>query len=348
VTLGGPVVKSPKIVPIVWTTDDLAADIDTWLAASAKTTYWGDQVAEYGVGRPTFGATVHVSDALPQTLSDGELKAWLVSKLDGTHPEFPVPDANTFFLLVYPAGTTITLPLMEGGGASCSAFHGFHSETAPIASGLKIPYAVVSRCASIPEAPVTGIQYVAAVASHEVLEGLADPFVFTDGAYQLVDDAHAGWAAVMTGEIGDLCALQGNAFYQPPDFPYTVQKMWSNAAASAGKDPCIPEMNGDPYIMGIPQLDAHGAVKIAVGAEAKVPVYVYADTPTDAPVTLQAHGLKGMGTLALTLDRATAKPGETVTLTVKSVAVGPTGEEPFAILATTGSRTNMFFGVVTH
>ena len=32
-----------------------------------------------------------------------------------------------------------------------------------------------------------------------------------------------------------MCALIGNAFYTPPDFPYLVQRIFSNAAAPTGR-----------------------------------------------------------------------------------------------------------------
>src|SRR5262249_61339899 len=122
----------------------------------------------------------------------------------------------------------------------------------------RVSSAFICRCGGIPEAPVTGIQSVAAVASHEVLEGLADPLPFSNAAYAAVDPDHQGWYDGTGGEIGDLCALQGNAFFQPADFPYTVQKIWSNAAAKAGKDPCSPEKSSDPWFIAaadIPQAE---------------------------------------------------------------------------------------------
>jgi hypothetical protein len=352
VSLGGPVVKSPKIVPVVWAGDPLSADIDAWLAAWDKTTYWADMLADYGIAKPALGATIRVAEAAPAALGDADIQTWVASRLDGTHPEFPTPDENTFFMLVYPPGTTITI---TGYGTSCQEFHGFHEAT-QIASGREVPYAVVSRCTSIPEAKVTGVQYVAAVASHEVIEGLADPFPFDHPAYADVDDAHRAWGLVTGGEIGDLCALQGNAFYVPGDFPYTVQKIWSNGAAKAGKDPCIPEKTGEPYFAAAPRLaetiempNGRGSgLAIPVGQERQVTVDVFADAPTSGPITLHAMEVRSRGHLATSLDRTTALPGETVTLTIKAVAASTDGAEPFAVTATVGGRTNYWFGAVAH
>jgi hypothetical protein len=352
VSLGGPVVKTPKIVPVAWTSDPLAGDIDSWLAAWEKTTYWGDMVADYGIAKPTLGTTIRITDPAPPTLDDTQIQTWVAAHLDGTHPDFPAVDANTFFMLVYPPGTSITL---LGNGTSCQDFHGFHDAT-QLPGGLEVPYAVVSRCPSIPEASVTGVQYVAAVASHEVLEGLADPFPFDHPAFQDVDPAHKAWALVTGGEIGDLCALQGNAFYQPADFPYTVQKIWSNKAALAGKDPCIPEKTGEAYFAAAPRLpdtidmpNGRGqGLRIPVGQTRQVTVDLYADGPIEGPMTLRAAEVRSKGHLTMSLDRTTAKPGETVTLTIQAVAASTDGAEAFAVMASVGKRINYWFGAVAH
>jgi hypothetical protein len=347
-SLGGPVIKNPLIVPVVWTSDPLAADIDTWLAAWDKTTYWGDMVAEYGIAKPKLAAAIHISDAVAASITSTDIREWLAQNIDGGNPAFPKTDENTFFMLVYPPGTTISLM----GRTSCKEYHGFHDET-QIASGARVSYAVISRCDSIPEAPVTGIQYVAAVASHEVLEGLADPLPFSNAAYAAVDPDHQGWYDGTGGEIGDLCALQGNAFFQPADFPYTVQKIWSNAAAKAGKDPCIPEKSSEPWFIAAAEITKaenakYAGLKIPVGTERKVPLDVYSDGPLSGPMTLKAAEIVSTGHLTFTFDKTTASPGDKVMLTIKAEAAGAGGSDDFVIAATVGSRRNLWFGIVAH
>jgi hypothetical protein len=154
-----------------------------------------------------------------------------------------------------------------------------------------------------------------------------------------------------------LCALQGNAFYEPADFPYTVQKIWSNTAAKAGKDPCIPEKASEPYFAGAPRLPdlvtmpdtlKYGAVNVPVGQERTIPLDVYADSPTAGPITIRAMEVRAKGHVTMTLDRTSANAGETLNLTIKAVAASSDGAEPFAVTASVGKRTNYWFGLVSH
>ena len=83
---------------------------------------------------------------MPATISQSEIHTFVAT-------QFPTADANTFPMLIYPPGTSITLQ----GRKSCGEFHGFHDET-QIAGGTRVSYAVVSRCDSVPEVDVTGVE----------------------------------------------------------------------------------------------------------------------------------------------------------------------------------------------
>jgi hypothetical protein len=353
---GGRVVLHPKLVPVVFASDPLAADVDTLFAAFATTTYWGDMVAEYGIAKPVAQAPIHVTDTLPASVTDVDVGNFLAGKLDGTHPEFAAPDEDTFYVLIYPPGTAITL---TGYGTSCKEFHGYHDEVA-LPSKLTVPYAVVSRCDSIPEAPVTGVQYVSAVMSHEILEGLADPFPFTGPAFQSTDDDHLAWMFITGGEIGDMCALQGDAFVTPADFPYSVQRMWSNAAAKAGHDPCIVQPKGEPYFNAAPvmpdavsftydgQSGTTRGVKIPIGQSRTIELDLFSDGKTSAPFSVRALDPTGKNNLTFALDRSQGVNGEKLHLTITAVKqrddIG--GAEPFVLMSSLGARKNLWFGMV--
>jgi hypothetical protein len=347
---GGSVVKAPVIIPVLFSNDEALADVDKLFADAAKTTYWADQVAQYGVGAPTFGKTIHVAAPPAATLTDAAIRAWLAMQLDGSNPDFPTPSTSTVFVLVYPQGTAISL----SGMTSCSAFHGYHK--AVTAGGARVPFAVISRCAGIPEVTgLSGATYVAAVMSHEILEGLADPDPFDRPAYNDVDDEHRAWALATGGELGDLCALEGSAFFQPADFPYLVQKMWSNEAAKAGQDPCSPTAAGGSFFIAVPSLPdkvvlsiGNGSgVQIAAGGSRTIPVDVYSAGPSSGPITLQARARGSAGHIKLTFDRTTANPGDRVNLTIEMLAAA-TREEVFAVVATQGTRSETSWGVATQ
>lgn len=351
---GGPVLATPKIVPVSFPDDPLQTDIDTFVAAFSSTTYWGDVTREYGVGPATPLAPVHVTTAVGATIDDSAIQTWLASMLDGTHPEFPAPDGNTVYALFYPPGTTVT---MQGYGSSCNAFHGYHSEAT--VAGDQVPYAVIPRCTTLPEIPVTGIQYVSAVTSHEVVEAMTDPHPFTNPAFAETDPEHIAWTFLGLGEVGDMCALVGNAFYTPADFPYTVQRIYSNALAKAGHDPCFPNPMKTTYIQAAPVLgdtvsfDDEGyrgttkGVKIPLGQSKTVEIDLFSDAPTSGPWTVSAVEPSGAGTLGLSFDKTSGQNGDKLHLTITAKSTNATyGLSPFIVESSQGTTRNLWVGLV--
>jgi hypothetical protein len=354
---GGAVVAHPKIVPVIFDVDPLAADIGTFMGAWATTSYWQSMLADYGIDKPVVLDVAHVADAPASAITDDDIQTWLAAQVDGTHAGFPAPDADTLYALFYPPGVTITYP---GLGASCSAFHGYHG-AAPTPSGTDAVYSVISRCASIPEdTTLTGIQYVSAVTSHEVIEGLTDPFVMTTPAWALIDDAHIAWELYPGGEVGDLCALVGEAFYTPSDFPYAVQRIWSNTAAATGHDPCIVQQTGHVYFNAAPVVeddvrvrDNFGAlkttkgVKLAIGETKTIEVDLFSDAPTSGPWSVKAiepfAPTPAAHHLTLAWDRSIGANGDKLHLTITALSKDAQfGGEYFMIVSTLGTQRNFW------
>jgi hypothetical protein len=349
ISFGGPVIASPHLVPVSFDNDPLQGDIDTFVAAFDKTTYWSSVVAEYGIAKPTTMAPIHLPDVVPASVFDSDIQAFIQKKvMDKT---LPAPDSSTLYVLFYPPGTTIDL----NGSKSCATFHGYHNEV--VIGQQSTAYAIVSRCSGIPEAPVTGIQYVSAVASHEVVEALTDPFVFSNPAFYEPDHDHIGFAFLSLAELGDMCALNGDAFYTPNDFPYTVQRIWSNALAKQGKDPCFPNAKNSTYVMAVPELDDAIAsalgktkgVKIPVGQEKTIAVDLFSDGPIDAWDVRAVEPSSMQSTLDLTLDRSTGTNGDKLMLTIKTKAKNATyGASPFVIVSRKDSQQNLYVGLVGY
>jgi hypothetical protein len=333
---GGAVVAHPKIVPVVFDVDPLAGDIATFMSAWATTDYWKTVLADYGIDKPVVLPVAHVTDTLASTVDDSDIQTWLASQVDGTHAGFPAADADTLYALFYPPGVTVTY---SGLGSSCSAFHGYHG-AAPLTSGGNAVYSVISRCASIPEdTTLTGIQYVSAVTSHEVVEGLTDPFVMSTPAFALTDDDHVAWELYPGGEVGDLCALVGEAFYKPADFPYAVQRVWNNAAAASGHDPCIVQQPGHVYFNAAPVLtddvrvrDNFGAlkttkgVKLAIGETKTIEVDLFSDAPMGAWTVGAIEPFAATPTahhLTLAWDRTIGTNGDKLHLTITALSKDP-------------------------
>jgi hypothetical protein len=348
--------KQPKVVSVSFPSDPLESDIDTFVTAIGNTTYWGDRTAEYGIAPLQPIARIHDPFVPPATFDNSAIATWLVQQLDGTHPEYPAPDANTIYALYFPPGVSITVQSL---GASCTAFHGFHDQTA-LADNTPVVYAVISRCDSIPEdANAVGIQYVSAVASHELIEGITDPLVESPHlGYTQPDNAHIFWEFLSLAELGDMCALIGNAFYTPSDFPYLVQRIWSNKTAPTGHDPCLPEPMGQVYFNSAPVLndkvsfDFHGfigttkGVHIPVGGTGKVEIDLFSEAPTPGPWNVAVKEVGG-SSLDLSLDKTSGTNGDKLELTIQVNSQNMTyGAELFVIESTLGTQRSLWVGIV--
>ncbi len=294
ITGGGPVLASPKIVPIFFATDDTTttASLADFVNKVGATQYWKAAVTEFGVGPAASATPIQLTSAdnPASTIDDSAIQTWLAGKLDADDPAFPKPDANTVYAIFYPAGITITLGGGGGGGgggdagaddggaddggpeggasvdagpsfppqASCTSFGGYHSNIQLDAShaNLNVAYAVVPRCATF--GPLSGLDAVTGAASHEFIEAATDPYPQTLPAYAQVDDAHIYWMSVLGGgEVGDMCAQFDGSFTKFAELPdYTVQRTWSNKAVTAGEDPCVPALPGSVYFNAAPVLDS--------------------------------------------------------------------------------------------
>jgi hypothetical protein len=241
---GGPVIASPKIIPIVFAGDPLAENVVDFTRKLGPSDYWKASVTtEYGVGAITTADLVVVNEAPPALIDDTDVKAWLQAKLGAPEGVLGQPDGSTLYALYYPASTTITLE----GDKSCQGFGGYHNET--VAGGIAVAYAVMPRCSG---GGTSALDYLTVVASHEYVEWATDPFPFTAPAYQGMDNNHLAWT-ILGGELSDLCtALDGDRYVRPADIGYSVQTQWSNKASLAGEHPCIPN-EGRPYVVAVPE-----------------------------------------------------------------------------------------------
>jgi hypothetical protein len=349
----GPVLGSPKVVPIYFGNDDttFTAQLTTFLNALPTSTYWGPQVTEYGVGAITIATPIQLTESALSTIDDTAIQTWLTTKL-GSDPSFPVPDANTVYAMFYPAGTTITLQ----SSTSCSSFGGYHNSV-PYNSG-NVAYAVLPRCTSF--GSLTGINAVTGPASHEIIEASTDPYPSANQAYGALDDNHVIWELVLGGaEVGDMCAQFKGSFYVPTDIGFDVQRTWSDIAAGQGHNPCVPS-DGTPYFNSMPvltdsvvlgggQLTTKG-VNISVGQTSTVEVDLFSSAATQGPWTVTATDaatLMGSNpTLNMTWDRTTGLNGEKLHLTINVMAASQYGAAAFIIDSTLGSERTTWIGLV--
>ncbi len=192
--------------------DDVEAMLDwiptsAWLAAAGK---------EYGVGMPSVLAKVRLTSSPPAFAAATDFTTYVAS-LVGTSVPAP-PSMNTLYAFVLPAGAVFTDPQI---GSICDSFTGYHDAASSYA------FAVIGTCPGhVPG--LTDVQQVERVLSHEVIEGLTDPF----GAGYAARDPNDPWSYVEGGEVADVC--NGYTIEQG----FLAVRSWSNAAAAANEDPC--------------------------------------------------------------------------------------------------------------
>jgi hypothetical protein len=361
VSAGGPVIKSPKLVEITFQGDPLQADIDNFMSDLGNATvYWAGTTAEYGVGPLSAITGVTLSEAAPTTIADADLQLWLAREIAAK--TVPAPDENTIYVIYYPQGTVVTMGSGADLGSLCTDFQGYHDNLATSA-GTLVAYGVVGRCPSA--APnVAEIDQVTAEASHEIIEAATDPYPTSNPAFIELDMEDQGWELVAGPEIGDMCAANPDAFFVPPGMTNLVQRVWSNVAAAAGHDPCVPfgtspyfnsapVMNDSVQVSGsqFPPFTTRG-VQIAIGSSKTIDVDLYSDGPTSGPWQVAAVDLSSaffgsaQPALSFQFDKTEGQNGDTLHLTITALAMGPVGAAPFWVTSTIGSVSKVWVGVV--
>jgi hypothetical protein len=352
---GGPVLATPKVVPVYFANDDttFTGNVTAFLGKLGSSTFWGPTppaLTEYGVGALSTVAPVQLTENAPGTIDDTAIQSWLAGKM--TDPAWPTADVNTIYTIFYPTGSTITLQ----GQSSCSSFGGYHNN---IKVGTQsIAYAVIPRCGKF--GSLQGLDAVSAATSHELEEAATDPYPATNGAFSQVDDNHIIWMfALGGGEVGDMCAQSPDAYYAPTDIGNVVQRSWSNKSAKAGHNPCLPS-DGLPYFNSMPvltdkltlgggQLVSKG-VTIPVGQSQTIEVDLFSDAATSGPWTVSALDtaqLQGQAPeLKFDWDRTSGQNGEKLHLTITVLKASQYMAEGFIISSRLGTRENLWVGLV--
>jgi hypothetical protein len=364
---GGPVLNAPVIVPVFFSNDDAPTRtaLEDFASKLGATQYWAATTQEYGVGPATAAAPVELTETATGTIDDTAIQGWLAGKLNTNDPAFPAPiDNSSVYVLHYPTGVTVTL----GGGAagaqqSCQSFGAYHSNIQlDVAHGnQRVAYAVIPRCPGI--LTLTPLDVTTGSESHELVEAATDPYPQGAPAYASVDSQHRYWARVLGGgEVSDMCAQESGAFTRFPELAYTVQRSWSNAAALAGHDPCVPAPApaDEPYFNTAPELPdtiisgismtMTPGVHVPVGTSKTIVLDLFADADTGGPWTVKVEDAAVLtgGTAGLTfaLDQTTGQNGDKLNLTITTVTASTRGTATFMIQSKLGNRTHHWFGFV--
>jgi len=380
----GTVIASPVIVTVTWPGDPNASTWEAFGDGIGASTYWSMTTSPYGVGSSASGASNHIrmTQSLPASLSYTDLQTFVVSTVSAAEADAGAPDAGTsdaaapdagapnprwplptldasgndrtIYALYIPASTTVTDP---GSGMSFCIEGGLGYHDDVVVNGKPITYAVTLECSSqtLPDLEET--------AAHETVEAATNPYPesMTLG-YQGFDSNHLAWD-LYTGfndELADACQnWQTSYFQETGNFPYWVQSSWSNEAALAGHDPCVPHPAG-PYhgmtlfpseeasvsvplaMIGAPAATTTG-FKAVVGKAVTFQVGFFSDAPTGAPWTISydfpsqlslfdmSGNPIGNGAATVAIDKTTGQNGDTANVSVTVTTPGPAGFQLMAI-----------------
>jgi hypothetical protein len=238
--LGGPRLAHPQIVTVTFANDTRAPTLEAfaaWIVGSSWLTTVGQ---EYGVGPGAVAGASHRPETPAPTITSAEIEAYLADGVtDGSIPQPAAPFGlgDALYIIYYPSTTAITTTFVNGiMKRSCSDFAGYHGEVHH--DGLDFAYAAIPDC----NGAILGLSHLEtqeAVVSHEIIEAATDARPVTAPAFQLRADPEDAWYMTFEFEVevGDLCEAPSRYIR---DSGFVATRSWSNAAAAAGGEPCVP------------------------------------------------------------------------------------------------------------
>jgi hypothetical protein len=353
---GGPTLNTPHIVTVTWAADDAGAtmrDFDRKIGASS---YWKQATSEYGIG--TASATdVIIQAPPPATWDDTQIDGWVQSQVMSSSAGWPQPDGETMYVVFLPASVKLT----SMGQDACASYGGYHTD---LGGNPDIVYALV------PEACYQGTAFslvdnATSSAAHEIVETATDPFGNESPAYLGFDANHVTWElwTDWQDELADACEFRSDAYYKEgADLPYVVARIWSNAAAAAGRDPCAPRVGGafvDVQPQGQEDLSVQAVGSdgktvsgftargwhIAPGQTRKVSVMLSTDQPSGSWNVIAGEGdccNSPAGLLAISPTTFTGNAGDTFELSITVKAAPKVGTAiPMAFESRSGQTIHL-------
>ncbi len=223
---GGPVISNVKVYTVFWGSNVAnQSQLDSFYGTLVNSPYV-DWLSEYdtptqNIGRGSFQSSyVDANAPTDSQVTDDGIQQELAQLID--QGALPTPDANTLFMVHFPAGIAITMQ----GAQSCQQFCAYHSSFSH--GGGNVYYGVMpdfsGRCSSC-GGESNQFDDTTVVASHEVAEAMTDPNIGVANATN--DEMQLGWYDDTYSEIGDVCQGQSVTF-----MGYRVTKLWSNKASA--------------------------------------------------------------------------------------------------------------------
>jgi hypothetical protein len=332
---GNAVITNLRLVSVVASGDPLAQTLFDFGDALVVSSWWTTVGADYGLGNATgslhvTGPAIMPSDMSPDNWSGMKIKNYLTALATGD----AAPDGHSVYVFYLPPGVGI----LDNNMKPIPGCVGFHFASFDAQGDV---WAVIKRCDQ------TGATETY-LASHEIAEGSADsaagkgwslPFVSSTTPIQMQDV----WAVGEGHEAGDLC--QGAGATMQGAFSYS--RIWSNSAAAAGMDPCVPSQGG-PYV----NVSTQYTWMIGTATppyDVPIPLTGWSSSPVgDWTVAAEIRGSNRMG-FKVAFDNgastATINNGTQQTLHVKVPTDATTGDYAVVRLLSTQPASPTEFGI---
>ncbi len=213
----GPLISAVEVFTIFWGSawqqpqSNLANSLNQFFDFILKSSLL-DQLAEYSVPGQSIvhghrsGTVTITSPHLRHSVTDAAIQHMLQHEIS-SNAAFPQPSANTLYFVYLPPGVAA----VQGGGASCKVFCGYHNDIRGQIFYAVMPFPGCAGCSG----NLTPLDALTSTSSHELCEAITDA-IPGQGWY---DDPN-------NEEIGDICAWQTKKIGN-----YTVQLEWSNKAS---------------------------------------------------------------------------------------------------------------------
>jgi hypothetical protein len=227
---GGAALQPLKLVTIVSAGDPLVNDLFAFSDALVASNWLKAAGADYGLSSAT-NVNIQSGDAITTNPTADAMDTFIGNAI-ASHPE-AAADANTMYLLYLPDNIVDVDP--RGTNTDCTLHGGYHT----VGNSGRV-WGFSQRC------PTNGtglskLESLTLIASHEVMEAATDPHPETGWTFGALTKLSQSPYAATTGEVGDMCV--GTEIIEGL---YTYQRIWSNTAADAGGDPCVPPVK-DPF-----------------------------------------------------------------------------------------------------
>jgi hypothetical protein len=327
-TFDGALLSPLRIVTIVAGNDTGAAP--TLFAFSdgiGRSRWWSEMQLEYHLATAEAAPGV-MGPPLTADVTDHDVYDYITGAIAGDATL--ARNGRSLYLLYLPPGITI---ISDGvANTNCDHFSAYHYTFGTRGDNL----AVVQWCSQ-----TDTLDDLTVRASHEIIEAATDPDL-NSWSLPVVTTYHPWtedvWSSSELGarvEVGDIC--EGTYWYESSRF---YQRVWSNAAARGGGDPCVPGI-GEPYYS---TTFDKGWYPLGPGGTVSIPVVGWATGSTPAwGLHAEVDGIVPGFTVSLPAGVTTLTAGARTMLTVVAPSTAPSGS--FAVVRLLSTRPTVQDGL---